>query len=187
MKHLILALLTMSSIQASADQCAWNTPTDAISARDLVNLHKEVIFFCENCGETNPGNITKIVEVRIPRIDDKYNIGGGKKFRYVILTYVGKTGELKDIEADLAYTYARTASDIFTNLAQAVGCPSTGASTFIQTTNQGGKKIPHYYDATGTRQPAGMPSFPPPGSPDASTGAGETQRKPASYDYPIAF
>ena len=135
MKKILFALVVLFSGLSYADQCQWNSPSDAQSARDLVALHKEVMYWCQNCSEQKPSRIVKVEAVKIPVVNDEFNLGEGKKYRYVNLTTI-VDGKEKTDNIDLAYTYVRTASDIFANIAQMVGCPSEGATTFIQTTNK---------------------------------------------------
>ena len=148
MKSMIAVLLfTLLSGVAQADQCQWNSNTDAQSAFALINLHKEVMHFCQNCGDNRPSFISAIDSVATAQA----KMAGQKyPYRSVVLTKDGKKQEV-----DLAYLYVRTGSDIFANVAQLVGCPSEGAVTFIQTTNVG-KKLPHYYNESGARVDVGM-------------------------------
>lgn len=146
MKNILLTLILLLSVSARADQCEWNSPSDAKSAVELIKLHNEIMFWCQNCYEEKPSAITQVESARAPKVNDEYNIGKGKPFRYVVVTVKGK-----EVGLDLAYTYIRTASDIFTNLSHLTGCPSEGATSFIQTTNNN-KKIAHFYNAQGARQ-----------------------------------
>lgn len=139
MKTIISAFVLLLSFAASADQCQWNSPSDATSARQLINLHKEVMFFCQNCDDTKPSFIAQVDSVKTAQVK------GEKAYRTVTLVSKGQ-----EQEVDLAYLYVRTASNIFANVAQLVGCPSEGAVTFIETTNKN-QKIQHYYNETGTR------------------------------------
>lgn len=139
MKLFFATVLLLSGFAASADQCAWNSSSDANSAMALINLHKEVMHFCQNCGDDKPSFIAKVDAVKTAKVS------GEKAYRTVTLIS-GKQQQ----EVDLAYLYVRTASDMFANVAQLVGCPSEGAVTFIQTTNKN-QKIQHYYNAEGVR------------------------------------
>jgi len=165
MRSILALLLTVTGLTAFADQCQWNTASDADSARALINLHKEVMFYCQNCGDTKPSFIAEVKSVRTGQAtmgDQRY------PYRTVNLTLAG--GEQKEV--DLAYLYVRTASDMFANTAQLVGCPSEGAVTFIQTTNRN-QKLQHYYNAEGVRVPVA--------SSTAATGTGNGGvRVPAS-------
>ncbi len=127
---------------AMADQCAWINRTDSQSAIQLINLHKEVMHFCQNCGDGKPSFIDRIDSAQTAQAEMQ-----GQKYPY--RTVILKAGD-EQTSVDLAYLYVRTASNIFANVAHLVGCPSEGAVTFIQTTNTN-QKIQHFYDATGTR------------------------------------
>jgi intein-encoded DNA endonuclease-like protein len=137
MKFFIFAVALVASFSALADQCAWNKLTDAKSAKSLIK-DNDIILWCQNCGEKNPSNILKVKDVNVKKpANDSHE-----------LTVIYSNGNQDQI--DLAYTYVRTASDVFTNVAQLVGCPSEGATTFIQT-GPGVKKTAHFYDKKGKR------------------------------------
>ncbi len=135
MKFLATLVLASFSFGALADQCAWNTLTDAISAKGLLT-NKDVIFWCQNCTE-KPSAIMRVSSATIARKDGSnqltVTLSGGKKE-----------------SLDLAYTYVRTASDIFANVSHLVGCESEGAMTFIKT-GPGLKKVAHFYNDHGQR------------------------------------
>lgn len=137
MKFFIFALTLAASFSALADQCAWNKLTDAKSAKALIKGN-DIILWCQNCGEKNPSNILSVKDVKLTKPDNNY-------FELGVTYTDGKKDSI-----DLAYTYVRTASDIFTNVAQLVGCPSEGATTFIQT-GPGVKKTAHFYNKSGVR------------------------------------
>lgn len=137
MKLFIFALTLTASFSALADQCAWNKLTDAKSAKGLIKGN-DIILWCQNCGEKSPSNILKVSDVRVTKPEESYYELG--------VTY----SDGKKDSIDLAYTYVRTASDVFTNVAQLVGCPSEGATTFIQT-GPGVKKTAHFYNKQGKR------------------------------------
>ncbi|MBY0414119.1 MAG: hypothetical protein K2Q18_08130 [Bdellovibrionales bacterium] len=132
----ILLLSAIFSSAAFADQCQWNSKSDAASALKLLKGN-EIILWCQNCGEAKPSYIVKVnsAKQKVP----------GEGFREITVE-TAKGPE----SIDLAYTYVRTASNVFTNMAQLVGCPSTGATTFIQT-GPGVKKTAHFYDKQGQR------------------------------------
>ncbi len=136
MKFLATLVLASISMSAFADQCAYNTLTDAISAKGLLT-NKDVIFWCQNCTQ-KPSGIVRVTSATIARKD-------GSNMLTVKLTN-GKKEEL-----DLAYTYVRTASDIFANVSHLVGCESDGAMTFIKT-GPGAKKVAHFYNHQGVRE-----------------------------------
>lgn len=165
MRSVLALLLTVTGLTAFADQCQWNTASDADSARALINLHKEVMFYCQNCGDTKPSFIAEVKSVRTGQATM-----GDQRYPYRTVNLTLSSGEQKEV--DLAYLYVRTASDMFANTAQLVGCPSEGAVTFIQTTNRN-QKLQHYYNAEGVRVPVG--------SSTAATGTGNGGvRVPAS-------
>jgi hypothetical protein len=137
MKFFIFGLTLVASFSAMADQCAWNKFTDAKSAKSLIKGN-DIILWCQNCGEKSPSNILKVKEVKLTKPDNNY-------FELGVTYSDNKTDSI-----DLAYTYVRTASDLFTNVAQLVGCPSEGATTFIQT-GPGKKKTAHFYNKEGKR------------------------------------
>ncbi len=144
MKLLLATVLVLSGMAAQADQCAWNSASDADSARKLIAANKEVMFFCQNCSDEKPSYIAKVSDVKTKQVTGFD--GKAEPYREVVLVIDGK-----EVETDLAYLYVRTASNVFANVAQLVGCPNHGAVTFIETTNKN-KKIQHYYDAEGNRQ-----------------------------------
>ncbi len=135
MKFLMTLVLASVSLSAFADQCAWNTITDAISAKGLLT-NKDIIFWCQNCTE-KPSAITRVSSATIARKDGSnqltVSLAGGRKE-----------------SLDLAYTYVRVASDIFANVSHLVGCESEGAMTFIKT-GPGTKKVAHFYNDHGVR------------------------------------
>ena len=149
MKKIVLLLLILSGYAAQADQCSWNNSSDVEYAIKLIKANKEVMYFCENCDEKKPSTVFTVTKV-----ENKRATMQGKEYPYrqVVLTgHSENKNEVINDQIDLAYLYVRTGSDIFANVAQLVGCPSEGATTFIQTTNRR-KKILHYYDAEGVRQ-----------------------------------
>lgn len=135
-----LFILASFQISAFADQCQWNSNTDATSAYKLVK-NNDIIFWCQNCGEAKPSTIAHVTSVVKAAAD-----ASGKYSKVNVTTSNGVTTEI-----DLAYTYVRTASDMFANVAQLVGCPNDGATTFIKT-GPGVKKVAHYYDKVGVMQ-----------------------------------
>lgn len=137
MKFFMIAMALATSFSALADQCAWNKLTDAKSAKGLIK-DNEIILWCQNCGEKNPSNILKVTDVNVKKPANGY-------FELSVTYANGNQDSI-----DLAYTYVRTASDVFTNVAQLVGCPSEGATSFIQT-GPGVKKTAHFYDKHGKR------------------------------------
>jgi hypothetical protein len=144
MKHLLLIATFFSMTTAFADQCAWNTKTDGKSALNFLSPGAEIVFWCQNCNEVKASVINIIDEVKIDTESNQVSIKAHQK------SSGKKLFDGKFYGIDLAYTYARTATDIFANMAHLVGCPSDGATTFIQ--NKGNQKIPHYYDFNGVRK-----------------------------------
>ena len=138
MKKIVFGLLACYNFIAFADQCAYNKISDAKSAKSLLK-NNEVILWCQNCGEKTPSQIFRVLDIK--QVDQ----GGGYHEIVASLEY-----NVGDVPLDLAYTYVRTGSDIFTNVAQLVGCPSSGATSFIQT-GPGKKKVAHFYDKKGER------------------------------------
>lgn len=137
MKTLFLLFTIIISSSAFADQCAWNKVSDASSAKKLLK-ENDFILWCQNCGEKRPSVIFAVKDVKVAKPTQDY-------FEVVATLADGST-----VNLDLAYTYVRTASDVFTNVAQLVGCPSVGATTFIQT-GPGVKKVAHFYNKKGER------------------------------------
>jgi hypothetical protein len=135
MKFLAILVLATFSVGAFADQCAWNTITDAISAKGLLT-NKDVIFWCQNCNE-KPSAIVHVKSATIARKNGSNE-----------LTVTLSNGKKENL--DLAYTYVRTASDIFANVSHMVGCESTGALTFLKT-GPGRKKVAHFYNDNGSK------------------------------------
>ena len=139
MTKLIIGLLSLVMAQSAlADQCAWNSKTDAESAIKLLK-GSDVMLWCHNCQEAKPSKIFKVLNVE--------NQVPSKGYRQVV---VNLEENVKPINIDLAYTYVRVATNVFANIAHLVGCDSTGEMTFVQT-GPGRKKVPHFYDKTGTR------------------------------------
>jgi hypothetical protein len=136
MKMFILFAAFMASFAALADQCAYNKISDAKSAKALIK-NNEIIQWCQNCGQNKPSTISRVDEIDMTNPSESF---------YEIKVKVD--GQDKDVYIDLAYTYVRTASDVFTNIAHMVGCPSEGATTFIKT-GPGVKKVAHFYDKKG--------------------------------------
>lgn len=143
MKSILALIITITGLSAFADQCQWNTASDAESARALINLHKDVMFYCQNCGDAKPSFISEVKSVATAQAKM-----GNQKYPYRTVMLTLENGSQQEV--DLAYLYVRTASDIFANTAQLVGCPSEGAVSFIQTTNRN-QKLQHYYNDQGVR------------------------------------
>ncbi len=144
MRNLLLVAALFSAQSVFADQCAWNSKTDGKSAMGLLSPGTEIVFWCQNCNEVKASVINVVDEVKIDRESNEVSVKAHQK------SSGKKLFEGKLYGIDLAYTYVRTASDVFTNMAHLVGCPSEGATTFIQ--NKGNQKIPHYYDFNGVRK-----------------------------------
>ncbi len=135
MKFIMTLVLASVSMSAFADQCAWNTVSDAISAKGLLT-NKDIIFWCQNCHE-KPSAIVHANSATIARKNGSneltVSLAGGRKE-----------------SLDLAYTYVRVSSDVFANVSHLVGCESEGAMTFVKT-GPGTKKVAHYYNDHGVR------------------------------------
>lgn len=135
MKFLVTLAIASLSFAAFADQCAYNTITDAVSAKGLLT-NKDVIFWCQNCTE-KPSNIKRVVSASVARKSGTNEV-------------TVKLADGKKEAVDLAYIYVRTASDIFANVSHLVGCETTGAMTFVKT-GPGKKKEAHFYNDHGAR------------------------------------
>ncbi|MFL5783417.1 MAG: hypothetical protein ACJ76H_02335 [Bacteriovoracaceae bacterium] len=135
MKFLAALVLATISFGALADQCAYNTITDAISAKGLLT-NKDVIFWCQNCSQ-KPSNIKRARSATVARKNGTNEV-----------TVTLSDGKKEAI--DLAYVYVRTATDIFANVSHLVGCESTGAMTFVKT-GPGTRKEAHFYNDHGSR------------------------------------
>jgi hypothetical protein len=144
MKLFLALAISLTGLVASADQCDWNSESDATSARQLIARNKDVMFYCQLCGDSKPSFIAHVESVKTAPADS--TSGQKNPYRIVVLS----TDDKKNQEVDLAYLYVRTGSNIFANVAQLVGCKSDGAITFIETTNRN-QKIQHYYDEAGVR------------------------------------
>ena len=143
MKSILLMSVIFLAFTSNADQCAWNTKTDGKSALEFLKPNDEILLWCQKCDEAKSSVIQVVDAANFDRDTNEISIKTHEKSSGKIIN----NGQVFGV--DLAYTYVRTATDIFSNLAQLVGCPSTGASTFIQ--NKGGQKIPHHYDSGGVR------------------------------------
>lgn len=175
MKAILIFALTFAGIMAQADQCAYNTKTDGTSAKQLIQKNVELIDWCLNCQEMRPGLIYVVTDVKVNPGSNELMVKGTFKHSKKPLTQFVNPEGWHSI--DLAYTYVRTASDIFTNLSHLVGCPSEGSYTFIQT--KGNSKQPHFYDAQGVRQAFAKQAMPDEGQ-DYGTWYQENGRKPAN-------
>lgn len=175
MKTILFFVLAFAGITAQADQCAWNSKTDGTSAKQLIQQNSELIDWCLNCGEMKPGLIYVVSDVKVDKETNEVMVKGVYKHsKKPVTEMVNKEGYHM---IDLAYTYVRTASDIFTNLSHLVGCPSEGSYSFIQT--KGNSKQPHYYDAQGVRQAFTKQAMPDEGQ-DYGAWYKENGRKPAN-------
>lgn len=141
MKKFLVMISLLSSFSAFADQCAWNSLSDSKSAKSLIK-DNDIILWCQACSEARPSNIFKVVDIDVSKP------ANGNELSVVLSNQTVES-------LDLAYTYVRTSSDIFANVAQLVGCPSEGATTFIQT-GKGKKKTAHFYDKKGVRKDVKM-------------------------------
>jgi hypothetical protein len=148
MKAILIFALTFAGLVAQADQCAYNTKTDGTSAKLLIQNNTELIDWCLNCDQKKPGLIYVVTAVKVDKGTNEVMVKGIYKSSRKPVTEMTTPDGWHMI--DLAYTYVRTASDVFTNLSHLVGCPSSGSYSFIQTI--GNSKRPHYYDNQGVRQ-----------------------------------
>ena len=63
MTKLIIGLLSLVMAQSAlADQCAWNSKTDAESAIKLLK-GSDVMLWCHNCQEAKPSKIFKVSSI----------------------------------------------------------------------------------------------------------------------------
>lgn len=175
MKVLLSIAIVFAGLFAQADQCAYNTKTDGTSAKQLIQKNTELIDWCLNCDEMRPGLIYVATDVKINQGTNEIMVKGVFKHSKKPVTQYTNAEGWHSI--DLAYTYVRTASDIFTNLSHLVGCPSEGSYTFIQT--KGNAKQPHFYDAQGVRQGFTKQAMPDEGQ-DYGAWYKENGRKPAN-------
>ena len=149
-----LVLATLLSFNTFADSCQWSTRSDIKSTINLLK-NNDIIFWCQNCNEKTPSKIFKVIDYKYSA--NKYQ---GLPEGRVLTVNNG----LRSEELDLAYTYVRTANDVFTSVSHLIGCPSEGATTFIQT-GPGLRKVAYYFDARGMRmntansQVEGLTSF----------------------------
>lgn len=98
------------SASARADQCAVLDKTTAAHAVDALHRYSDVVSYCEPCGELAPGEPVDTTGAEARRF------AGGFE---VVLDHQ---------PIDLAYTYVRTSSHRYENLAALVGCPTRGVS-----------------------------------------------------------
>jgi len=146
---LFFAVVFAAAIIVRADQCAWNSKTDGTSAKQLIQKNVELIDWCGACDEKKPGLIYVVTDTKIDKATGEIAVKGIYKSSKKAVNSIVTTPDGWHM-LDLAYTYVRTSSDTFANLAHLVGCPSHGSYSFIQT--MGNSKRPHYYDAKGERQ-----------------------------------
>ncbi len=159
MKFLVLiASVLVFQSAAFADQCAWNDVKYASAAKKLFfqpgsngqPSYRDVIFWCQNCGEKKPSTKFHITDVKTSKAQMN-----GKTFDYRVVKVKAEYLVDKDgTEIDLAYTYVRTGPKTFTNLAHLVGCPSEGAISHIETFSgkDSAKKVGYSYDLNGIRK-----------------------------------
>lgn len=97
-------------VVAYADQCAVLDEATAARAVDALRRHPDIVSFCEPCGEVAPG-----VPDRVTNVAARHTGGGFEVW-------------VDGRPVDLAYTYARTSSHRYENLAALAACPTTGVS-----------------------------------------------------------
>jgi hypothetical protein len=112
--YLALPLGLVSARLAHADQCA-SLGEHAMAARAaaLVRAHPSVVSYCEPCGERVPGAPQEVRRVEVARSGDGWSVAIDRR------------------EVDLAYTFVRTATDRYQNLAALVGCPAQDVSDHL--------------------------------------------------------
>jgi hypothetical protein len=143
------------SAAAYADQCAVLDETTAARAVDALRRHPDIVSFCEPCGEVAPG-----VPDRVTRVAARPTGGGFE---------VSVDGR----PVDLAYTYARTSSHRYENLAALAACPTTGVSPSLAIDDASATGVLIHADPGPVRrerlvEPALAPAPPPPAPPAAA-------------------
>lgn len=110
-----IAITALTIPDARADQCQWLLePEVARRAIELLEVNREVVAFCELCGDTVPDPPYAVHTVaEVPKPDARA---------------IAVNGE----EIDLAYTYIRTSEHEYRNLAVLAGCDASGMSTTLR-------------------------------------------------------
>ena len=111
---LVLGSLTLAPGLAGADQCAYVVPGQAQDAVQLLEVGKDIIQFCEPCGDTAPA----LVHV--------------ESFTAAETGFEG-TWEVSVNGAgiDLAYTFIDNGDGRWINLAEMVDCETDGVSCML--------------------------------------------------------
>ncbi len=104
---------------ASADQCQWNSKTEANDAFKILSKEKYVYLFCKPCRETQVRKV-KLNSIFIEQQLQSYHA-------IVINPNQGSKEEV----LDLAYTYVQTGKNTLTNLAGMVGCGAVEVDPFM--------------------------------------------------------
>jgi len=135
----LIVLAFLLSFQALADQCEWNTRSNAQKARVELVKHNHYFAFCEPCGDTVPA-------LQFIREDlGKKKAKDGKDVHFSSRgTKIGQDNRTADywgftingsygmsVNIDLAYVFVPTANGEYKNLAKIVGCPASGVSDVI--------------------------------------------------------
>jgi hypothetical protein len=116
MKSWAIALaLVVSSRVAHADPCQAVSDEVASDAATEINEHREIVRFCEPCGDKAPGVPEKHVVATTRREERGWSevVVNGKPI-------------------DLAYTFVRTNDRTYDNLAALVSCDAPGVSRTLR-------------------------------------------------------
>jgi len=108
-KALLITIITLSSVSAFADQCAYISKAHAQKAVKALLETEKVQSLCEPCGETKAQTIT-VESLGLRK-------AGYENYSEVVINNKG---------IDLAYTYVNGM-----NLAKLVGCTADGVSPSI--------------------------------------------------------
>lgn len=115
LKTLTAVLVSLTSIEAMADQCAYITKDQARDAAKLLKIGDTITEYCEPCGDS----ARRTIEVT--------SIG------YAPVGYENWYElQVNGKGVDLAYTFLRTSSVVDSNLSFLVGCPAQGVSIFLK-------------------------------------------------------
>jgi hypothetical protein len=116
----IIAIITLVSSFAFADQCAYVSKDQADRAKILVT-DATVLFLCEACGETRAeieaSDIEKVRSSTVELMD--------REAGYYSLTINSKQ------TVDLAYLFVKVSDKRFVNVAKVVGCEASRVSNAV--------------------------------------------------------
>lgn len=108
-------VLSLSTVAALADQCAWVSESTARAALDKIRPAKAVVQYCEPCGESEP-KLIPVTTTDIRKVEDQ---------DYFELTVNGNP-------EDLAYLFIPQAGTTYRNLGKLTDCGATGVSLKIE-------------------------------------------------------